>query len=96
MGMNDMSECAGLPVNISEKQRVISSVLGGALLALGILDFRKSALRKAIRLTVGSLLLMRGASGYCLATALKESLERKKMDALDEELAKESEGDMEI
>ena len=96
MGMNDISKCVGLPVNITEKQRVISSILGSALIALGVLDFRKSGLRKAIRLTTGSLLLMRGVSGYCPATSLKASLDRKKMDELDEELVKESDGDTKI
>ena len=78
-----MMKCKELPVNLSEKQRLYSGLAGGLLVAMAIFDFNKSALRKAIRLTTGTLLLMRSVSGYCPVTALKESVEDK---TLKEEL----------
>ena len=89
--MHHRPDCSGLPVNLTGKQRIISTVAGTALLALGIFDIHKSALRKAIRLSAGGILLMRGISGYCPATAWKAGRERKKMDEPDEDLARENE-----
>ena len=63
----------GYPVNITEKQRTISGVAGGIILMLGILGFGKSSFRRALRMTVGSLLILRGATGYCPVTDLMES-----------------------
>jgi uncharacterized membrane protein len=79
-----VSLCRELPVNISEKQRLCSVIAGGVLIAMGILDFNKSSLRKAIRLTSGALLLMRAVSGYCPATALKESIEKRNRSGEEE------------
>lgn len=78
-----MTKCKELPVNISENQRLCSGIAGGLLIAMAIFDFNKSSLRKAIRLTSGTLLLMRSVSGYCPVTALNESVENK---TLKEEL----------
>jgi uncharacterized membrane protein len=60
-------------VNISEKSRMISGISGGLLLARGLLGFRKSSFRRAVRMAVGSWLIMRGLTGYCPLTALKNA-----------------------
>jgi uncharacterized membrane protein len=58
-------------INITEKERLISGISGGLLLALGIFGFGKSSFRRAIRMTAGSLLIMRGVTGYCPVTAIQ-------------------------
>jgi uncharacterized membrane protein len=58
-------------INITEKERLISGISGGLLLALGIFGFGKSSFRRAIRMTAGSLLIMRGVTGYCPVTAVQ-------------------------
>jgi uncharacterized membrane protein len=73
-----------LPVNISEKQRTFSAIAGGALLALGVLDFSKSSFRRAVRMTLGSLLLLRSKTGYCPMTAAMKEAGEKAGDALSE------------
>ena len=62
-------------VNISEKQRLISAVTGGLFLAMGIFGFGKSSFRRSIRMTTGTLLIMRGITGYCPVKALKNASE---------------------
>jgi len=64
-------------VNISEKSRMISGISGGLLLARGILGFRKSSFRRAVRMAVGGWLIMRGLTGYCPITALKNQADRE-------------------
>jgi uncharacterized membrane protein len=67
-------------INITEKERLISGISGGLLLALGIFGFGKSSFRRAIRMTAGSLLIMRGVTGYCPVSAVqneKEDPDRK-------------------
>jgi uncharacterized membrane protein len=59
-------------INITEKERLISGISGGLLLALGIFGFGKSSFRRAIRMTAGSLLIMRGVTGYCPVTAIQD------------------------
>jgi hypothetical protein len=59
-------------INITEKERLISGISGGLLLALGIFGFGKSSFRRAVRMTAGSLLIMRGVTGYCPATAIRD------------------------
>ncbi len=78
-----------MPVNLSEKQRIISTLAGSTLLALGVLDWSKSSLRRAVRMTLGSLLIMRGISGYCPAVARHLERQRKESDELDEALRRE-------
>jgi uncharacterized membrane protein len=80
MSTQEIKKCNELPVNISEKQRLCSGIAGGVLIALAILDFNKSSLRKAIRLTAGTLLVMRSVSGYCPVTAWKNAPAGKKHD----------------
>ena len=68
-----------LPVNLTDNQRTVSAVAGGLLLALGVLDFSKSSFRRAVRMTLGSLLLMRSQTGYCpVSAALKNKAEEVK------------------
>ena len=52
---------------------MISGITGGLLLTMGILGFGKSSFRRAVRMTAGSWLIMRGLTGYCPVTALKKT-----------------------
>lgn len=68
-----------LPVNMTDNQRTVSAVAGGMLLALGVLDFSKSSFRRAVRMTLGSLLLIRSRTGYCPVSAvIKNKVEEVK------------------
>jgi uncharacterized membrane protein len=73
MKYTDLNKAVNPVVNITEKERLISAVSGGLLLALGIFGFRKSSFRRALRMTTGSLLIMRGLTGYCPVAAAKNS-----------------------
>jgi len=70
---NDIGAGEKPVVNLSEKERMISGISGGLLLTMGILGFGKSSFRRAVRMTAGSWLIMRGLTGYCPVTALKET-----------------------
>jgi uncharacterized membrane protein len=73
MKYTDLNKMVFPVVNISEKQRLISAVSGGLLLAMGVFGFGKSSFRRSLRMTAGTLLIIRGVTGYCPATALKEA-----------------------
>jgi uncharacterized membrane protein len=68
----EINENAEPVVNITENQRMISGITGGLLLALGFFGFGKSSFRRAIRMTAGSLLVMRAITGYCPIIAMKD------------------------
>ena len=71
MKYTDLNNVVSPVVNISEKQRLISAVTGGLLLAMGVFGFGKSSFRRSIRMTAGTLLILRGLTGYCPMTALQ-------------------------
>jgi uncharacterized membrane protein len=73
MKYTDLNKMVSPVVNISEKQRLVSVVTGGLLLAMGVFGFGKSSFRRSLRMTAGTLLIIRGATGYCPATALKNA-----------------------
>jgi uncharacterized membrane protein len=73
MKYTDLNKVVSPIVNVSEKQRLISAVTGGLLLAMGIFGFGKSSFRRSVRMTAGTLLIMRGLTGYCPLTALKNT-----------------------
>ena len=73
MKYTDLNKIVCPVVNISEKERLISAVSGGLLLAMGAFGFSKSSFRRSIRMTAGSLLIIRGVTGYCPVTALKNA-----------------------
>jgi uncharacterized membrane protein len=75
MKYTDLNKVVSPVVNISEKQRLISAVTGGLLLAMGVFGFGKSSFRRSIRMTAGTLLIIRGLTGYCPVTALKNPAE---------------------
>jgi uncharacterized membrane protein len=75
MKYTDLNKVVGPVVNMSEKQRLISAVTGGLLLAMGVFGFGKSSFRRSIRMTAGTLLIIRGLTGYCPVTALKNPAE---------------------
>jgi uncharacterized membrane protein len=77
MNNSDINIMARPVVNITEKQRLVSGITGGLLLAMGIFGFNKSSFRRAIRMTIGSLLIMRAHTGYCPITAMKNELEER-------------------
>jgi uncharacterized membrane protein len=79
MKYTDLNNVVSPIVNITEKQRLISAVTGGLLLAMGILGFGKSSFRRSVRMTAGTLLIMRGVTGYCPVTALKNDTEENSM-----------------
>jgi uncharacterized membrane protein len=66
---SDLNQLVSADTNITENQRLISAVSGGLLLAMGIFGFGKSSFRRALRMTAGSLLIIRGVTGYCPVTA---------------------------
>lgn len=69
----DLNNMVNPIVNISEKERLVSGIAGGLMLALGVFGFGKSSFRRAVRMTAGSLLIMRGLSGYCPMTAMRNA-----------------------
>jgi uncharacterized membrane protein len=71
MKYTDLNNVVSPVVNISEKQRLISAVTGGLLLAMGVFGFGKSSFRRSVRMTAGTLLILRGLTGYCPMTALQ-------------------------
>jgi uncharacterized membrane protein len=73
MKYSAINEMVSPVINISEKERLISGISGGLLLALGVFGFGKSSFRRALRMTAGSLLIMRGVTGYCPVTAMKNA-----------------------
>jgi uncharacterized membrane protein len=73
MKYSALNEMVSPVINISEKERLISGISGGLLLALGVFGFGKSSFRRALRMTAGSLLIMRGVTGYCPVTAMKNA-----------------------
>ena len=75
MKYTDLNKVVSPVVNISEKQRLISAVTGGLLLAMGVFGFGKSSFRRSVRMTAGTLLIMRGLTGYCPAKALQDASE---------------------
>jgi hypothetical protein len=75
MKYTDLNKVVSPVINISEKQRLISAVTGGLFLAMGIFGFGKSSFRRSVRMTAGTLLIMRGLTGYCPMTALQNPVE---------------------
>ncbi|HET7002766.1 MAG TPA: DUF2892 domain-containing protein [Puia sp.] len=75
MKYTDLNKVVSPITNISEKQRLVSAVTGGLLLAMGIFGFGKSSFRRSVRMTAGALLIMRGLTGYCPVTALQNASE---------------------
>jgi hypothetical protein len=75
MKYTDLNNVVSPIVNLSEKQRLVSAVTGGLVLAMGIFGFGKSSFRRSVRMTAGTLLIMRGLSGYCPMTALQNASE---------------------
>ena len=71
MKYTDLNNVVSPVVNLSEKQRLISAVTGGLLLAMGVFGFGKSSFRRSVRMTAGTLLILRGLTGYCPMTALQ-------------------------
>jgi uncharacterized membrane protein len=71
MESTDLNQKGKPVINITDKQRTISGVTGGLLLAMGIFGFGKSSFRRALRMSAGSLLIMRAVTGYCPFTALQ-------------------------
>jgi sulfite exporter TauE/SafE len=81
MKYTDLNRMVSPVVNITENERLISAVTGGLILAMGVFGFGKSTFRRSLRMTAGTLLIMRGLTGYCPARALKNASE----DPLPEE-----------
>jgi uncharacterized membrane protein len=52
-------------VNMGTKERVLSAAGGASLLAMGVRDFKKSSVKSWAELISGSIMLLRGVSGYC-------------------------------
>ncbi|HEY2348953.1 MAG TPA: YgaP-like transmembrane domain [Puia sp.] len=75
MKYTDLNKVVSPVVNISEKQRLISAVTGGLLLAMGVFGFGKSSFRRSVRMTAGTLLILRGLTGYCPVQALQNTPE---------------------
>ncbi len=71
MKYTDLNKVVSPIVNMTEKQRLVSAVTGGLILAMGVFGFGKSSFRRSIRMTAGTLLILRGVTGYCPMTALQ-------------------------
>jgi uncharacterized membrane protein len=80
MKYTDLNRVVSPVVNISEKQRLISAVTGGLLLAMGVFGFGKSSFRRSVRMTAGTLLIMRGLTGYCPVTALQNDVDENPVE----------------
>ena len=80
MKYTDLNNVVSPVVNITENQRLVSAVTGGLLLAMGILGLGKSSLRRSLRMTAGTLLIMRGLTGYCPVTAYQKNCEKNAVD----------------
>jgi uncharacterized membrane protein len=80
MKYTDLNKVVSPVTNISEKQRLVSAVTGGLLLAMGIFGFGKSSFRRSVRMTAGALLIMRGLTGYCPMTALQNASEENPVE----------------
>src|SRR5437763_76762 len=80
MKYTDINKVVSPVVNITDKQRMVSAVTGGLLLAMGVFGFGKSSFRRAVRMTAGSLLILRGLTGYCPMTALQNAPEENPVE----------------
>ena len=80
MKYTDLNKVVSPVVNITEKQRLISAVTGGLLLAMGVFGFGKSSFRRSVRMTAGTLLIMRGLTGYCPVTAWQNDTEQNTVE----------------
>ena len=80
MKYTDLNKVVSPIVNMSEKQRLVSAVTGGLLLAMGVFGFGKSSFRRSVRMTAGTLLIMRGLTGYCPLTALQNDAEENPVE----------------
>jgi uncharacterized membrane protein len=59
-----------LPVNVSDKERVVSGAIGAALLVMGLLNVNQPGVKTFLELGTGALMLFRGTSGYCPVNAV--------------------------
>jgi len=80
MKYTDINKVVSPVVNITDKQRMVSAVTGGLLLAMGIFGFGKSSFRRSLRMTAGTLLVLRGLTGYCPMTALQNAPEENPVE----------------
>ncbi|HEX3768599.1 MAG TPA: YgaP-like transmembrane domain [Puia sp.] len=80
MKYTDLNKVVSPVVNITENQRLVSAVTGCLLLAMGILGLGKSSFRRSLRMTAGTLLIMRGVTGYCPVTAYQKDCEKNTAD----------------
>jgi len=58
-----------LPVNISDKERMISGGIGAALIVMGLLNIKQPSVKTFLELGGGAFLLFRGTTGYCPVSA---------------------------
>jgi uncharacterized membrane protein len=58
-----------LPVNISDKERMISGGIGAALIVMGLLNIKQPSVKTFLELGGGLFLLFRGTTGYCPVSA---------------------------
>jgi len=58
-----------LPVNISDKERMISGGIGAALIVMGLLNVKHPSVKTFLELGTGALMLFRGTTGYCPVSA---------------------------
>jgi uncharacterized membrane protein len=65
--MNPIREI--LPINISNRERMISDGLGVALIVMGLLNIKQPSVKTFLELGTGALMLFRGATGYCPISA---------------------------
>ena len=54
-----------LPVNISNKERIISDGIGAALIVMGLLNIKQPSVKTFLELGGGVFLFFRGTTGYC-------------------------------
>ena len=83
--MNNIINIVTGEVNISKKERIISTAGGVALLVAGILSLKKKPAMSWAEIATGALLLYRGTTGHC---PLNAALDR---NTAVEELAEEAE-----
>lgn len=83
MKYSDLNQLVSAETNMTENQRLVSAVTGGLVLAMGIFGFGKSSFRRALRMTAGSLLIIRGVTGYCPVSAAINKVDQPSLQPTD-------------
>jgi hypothetical protein len=79
--MKPITEIFSDAVNVGNTERIISTGIGLGLAAMAMRDIKKPSLATWVELATASLLLFRGATGYCPVNA---AIGRNSVDTAEE------------